>query len=135
MAIEQVSRNAKALNTSTIGGDVSNTYVGTSITTLRTNIAANNIVSASDVNLVITLINNWLGHYHTYDDYYQRTTYGNTGDGIDYLADQTTTSSLGAAIDGVANTDTIQAAKHNSMVTKITSLSTHSHGITDRDTI
>jgi hypothetical protein len=131
----QDSRSAKALNTSVVGGDVSNAYTTNAVTTLRAAIASTNTIRAADINNLITLINNWVGHYHTYDDYYQLATYGNTGDRANYIQDRNTTSTFGAAVASVEVNNLVEVATHNTMVSRVTQMSSHSHGIFDRDTL
>lgn len=131
----QDSRSAKALNTFVVGGDISNTYTNNAVTTLRTKIASTNVITADDMNTLIALINNWVGHYHTYDDYYQIANFGNSGDRTNYIEDRNTTSSFGAAVSSVAVDTLVEVATHNSMVNRVTEMSNHNHNIYDRDTL
>jgi hypothetical protein len=103
------------------------------ISTLRSNIASNNTVTASDINNLISLINNWLGHYHTYDDAYQLATYGNTGDRNNYYVDKNS-SVLGGSVaaSNVNAGENIAASTHNAMRNSVATLASHTHSIDDR---
>lgn len=101
------------------------------IGTLRANIASNNTITSSDINNLISLINNWLGHYHTYDDAYQLATYGNNGDRNNYYVDKSS-STIGGSIGGISSGDSISASKHNEMRNNVAALASHTHSIDDR---
>lgn len=112
----------------------SNTYPSNDIiSTLRSNIASSNNIRATDINSLITLINNWLGHYHTYDDAYQLATYGNTGDRNNYYETKNS-SVLGGSVatSNVSAGETVAAATHNAMRNSVATLASHTHSIDDR---
>jgi len=100
------------------------------ITTLRGSIAAGNDINASDITSLIGLINNWLGHFHTYDDFWQIPTYGNNGDRTTYVEDKNAVA-IGGSVTGVTAGDIISAAKHNEMRTSVAALGSHFHSIDD----
>lgn len=103
------------------------------ISTLRANIASSNTIRASDVNSLIGLINNWLGHYHTYDDAYQLATYGNTGDRNNYYVDKNSSVIGGSVATSNVNAgDTVAASTHNAMRNSVATLASHTHSIDDR---
>lgn len=104
------------------------------ITGLRSEIAAGSTVDATDINGLISLINSWLGHTHTYDDAYQLATYGNNGDRTNYYEDKAT-ASIGGSVGSISVGTTITAAKHNEMKDKINALRSHAHTINDRTAI
>jgi hypothetical protein len=105
------------------------------ITTLRANIAQGKDIRAVDINSLATLINNCLGHYHTYSDSYQLATYGNNGDRTNYSETKASAATgITAAVAVVANTD-ITFGKHNSLRDAVNSLRTHAHSISDRISI
>lgn len=109
-----------------------NVYPSNSIiSTLRANIASNNTITSSDINNLIGLINNWLGHYHTYDDAYQLATYGNNGDRNNYYVDKNS-AAIGGSVGGVTSGQSIAASKHNEMRNSIATLASHTHSIDDR---
>ena len=120
----QVERNDKAL-TYTGSGTIS-----TVITTLRTNIQAGKLIRAADMDSLGALINNMLGHYHTYDDAYQLATYGNNGNRNNYYEDKNT-DPLGGSV-SASHSGTITIASYNEKAQKIRALQSHSHTINDR---
>jgi len=114
----------------------SNSYPSnSSISTLRTNIAAGNVIYASDINSLKDLINGWLGHTHTYDDAYQLATFGNNGDRTDYYEDKTTATIGQSNVGAVSNTTTITASYHNTLKDRTNSVRSHLHSIDDRTAI
>ena len=104
----------------------------TPIASLRSQIVAGASIDATDINGLITLINGWIGHTHTYDDAYQLATFGNNGDRTNYYEDKTTNYTGFAFVGTVASGNTITAAKHNEMKDRCNSLRGHSHSINDR---
>lgn len=108
------------------------------IASLRGSVASNNLIYASDINRIATLINNLNGHYHSYDDAYQLATYGNTGDRGEYWTYDKTTSGPDATTAVATNTaaDTsITAARHNELANSVNTLREHYHTIDDRTAI
>jgi hypothetical protein len=101
------------------------------ISSLRSTVTSNATITASDVNNLISLINNWLGHYHTYDDAYQLATYGNNGDRNNYYVDKNS-ATVGGGVGGISAGDSIFASKHNEMRNSVASLASHTHSIDDR---
>lgn len=99
---------------------------------LRDQIASGQLIDAADINSLITLINAWVGHTHTYDDAYQLATFGNNGDRADYYEDKTTQNSGVSTMNGVSAGDLIAATKHNEMKDRCNSLRGHDHTINDR---
>lgn len=124
----QTERNPKSLTWSGSGS------LATDIANLRAVIAANQIITASNINSLSTLLNNAMAHYHTYDDAYQLATFGNNGDRNNYYVDKNTAApalrpgDLGGV---VAGTD-ITATHHNSLRNAAEFLRSHYHQIDDR---
>lgn len=111
----------------------SNSYPSNNpISTLRTKIAAGNVIYASDINSLKDLMNGWLGHTHTYDDAYQIADFGNNGDRDDYYEDKTTATIGQSNVGAVSNTTTITASHHNTLKDRTNSLRSHLHSINDR---
>jgi hypothetical protein len=113
--------------------------IAAEIASLRTSVASDSLIYASDINRIATLINNLNGHYHTYDDAYQLPTYGNTGDRNEYwVYDKSTSGPLevvaNAPVDTASNT-TITAARHNALANALNDLRSHYHTIDDRTAI
>jgi hypothetical protein len=106
----------------------------TTISNLRTSIAAGNTVTASAINDLIGMINSWDNHTHTYTDYYQQATFGNNGDRNNYQESKTTNKHDEDSSDvaTVSVGDTITAAKHNEMKNVANKLRAHYHVINDR---
>lgn len=116
----------------------------TLIARMRANINAGSEITAADVNTVIDLTNNMLGHYHTYDDAYQLATYGagygnwpSAGDRTNYYEDKSTVRGAGFPVNiaKVAVADTITLAKHNELAGASRSIRAHDHDINDRTVI
>lgn len=104
------------------------------IASLRGSISSGEVVRATDLNRIGTLINNMNGHYHTYEDAWQLATFGNTGDRTNYIQDKNTNSidaTTSAPTDTSSNT-TITASRHNELRAAINELRVHLHGIDDR---
>lgn len=104
------------------------------IASLRGSISSGQVVRATDLNRIGTLINNMNGHYHTYDDAYQLATFGNTGDRNNYFEDKNT-NSIDQVVTAPTNTAaeaSITASRHNELRTAINILAYHFHGIDDR---
>lgn len=120
----QTQRNAKALTYSGSG------TIATVIATLRTNIQSGKVIKATDMNSLGQLINNMLGHYHTYDDAYQLATYGNNGDRNNYYEDKNS-DPVGGSV-STSHSGKITAANHNEKTERIRALQNHSHNINDR---
>jgi hypothetical protein len=74
------------------------------------------------------------GHYHTYDDAYQLTTYGNNGDRNNYYEDKNTggPDATNTAPTDTASNTTITASRHNELKDAINQLRNHNHSINDR---
>lgn len=108
--------------------------LGGYISTLRSKITSGAIVYQGDIQTLINLINNAIGHYHTYDDLYQIATYGNNGDRNTYIRDSSTGgySNNPGALGGVSTTTTITAGKHNEMAGAMRAYGYHNHAIDDR---
>jgi hypothetical protein len=104
------------------------------IASLRGSISSGELVRATDLNRIGTLINNMNGHYHTYDDAWQLATFGNTGDRNNYIADKNTNSidATTSAPTNTASDTTITASRHNELRDSINMLRSHFHGIDDR---
>ena len=104
-------------------------------TSLRNSIKAGNVVTAANINSVISMINKWDNHTHTYTDRYQQATFGNNGDRNLYQESKTTAKHDQASTDvpAVAVGDTITASKHNAMTGQVNNLQNgHRHIINDR---
>ena len=113
------------------------------IATLRTNIQAGKIIYRSDINAIVALINNMLGHYHTYADYKQAATYGlgygdnpGSGDRTLYTADQNTgtPTNLPGALGAIPAGTTVQAAAINVGLSALRALGSHKHPMVDQTT-
>lgn len=129
----QVTRSPKSWSYADVGN--LNYYIGV----LRNNIKANAVITYSDLQTLINLINNAIGHYHTYDDAYQLATYGNNGDRNNYYRDTSTYTAYSVSgqggmsgIGGVSTSTTITAAKHNEMAYNMRVYGYHTHQIDDR---
>lgn len=110
-----------------------NNYPDNSVVSgLYANFVSGRTVYAADINLLIGMINAWIGHTHTYDDGYQLATFGNNGDRADYYEDKTTQNSGLPTMNGVSAGDTVTAAKHNEMKDRCNFLRVHDHTINDR---
>jgi hypothetical protein len=104
------------------------------IASLRGSVASGEVVRATDLNRIGTLINNMNGHYHTYDDAWQLATFGNNGDRGQYYEDKNTNNIdavTTAPVDTAANTS-ITASRHNQLRDAINTIAYHDHGINDR---
>jgi SOS-response transcriptional repressor LexA len=111
----------------------SNSYPSNNpISGLRTQIAAGQPIDAVDINGLIDLINEWIGHTHTYNDAYQLATYGNNGDRTDYYEDKETGNTALSTIGQVSAGSMISSDKHNEMRNRCNSLRGHDHTINDR---
>jgi hypothetical protein len=99
---------------------------------LRNEIRSGQRIDAQDIVSLINIINDWIGHTHTYDDAYQLATFGNNGDRNDYYEDKTTSNTLIAWVPSVSSGNLIQAGTHNAMRNACNSLRGHSHNIDDR---
>ena len=111
----------------------SNNYPSNSpIAGLRGQIASGQPIDAADINSLVSLINSWVGHTHTYDDAYQLATFGDNGDRNNYYEDKATENSGVSTMNGVSGGDLITAAKHNEMRDRCNSLRGHDHTINDR---
>ena len=104
------------------------------IASLRGSISSGQIVRATDLNRIGTLINNMNGHYHTYDDAYQLATYGNNGDRNNYYEDKNTTyaDDRTTAPTDTASDTSITATRHNQLRDSINILRIHYHQLNDR---
>jgi hypothetical protein len=115
----------------------------TAIASLRANIQKDKKIFRSDINAIVGLINDMLGHYHTYDDRIQnREIFGEFGnnpgvrDNTVYVAERATatgTSFPGALGTIPANTK-IQAAAINAGLAALRAMGSHTHVITDQTT-
>lgn len=108
----------------------------TTIAALRTTMAAGSVITANNINTLASFINNWLGHYHTYNDAYSLKTYGNTGSSSPTVSKNTSTL-IGAptTISAVTNSTIIAATKHNEFRSVSNTLAHHYHTIDDRTAI
>lgn len=106
----------------------------TIISDLRAAIQAGNTVDAADVNKLITFINDWDNHTHSYTDRYQQATFGNNGDRTLYQRDITSAKhdQDNTNVAAVAVGDVITAAKHNEMRGVCNDLRSHNHQVNDR---
>lgn len=124
----QTERNPKSITWTSLGN------LATDIANLRAVIAAEQTITAANINSVASLLNNAMAHYHTYDDAYQLATYGNNGDRNNYYVDKS--SNPPAFRPGnrasVAAGNTITAAHHNDLRDAAQFLRTHYHTIDDR---
>jgi hypothetical protein len=104
------------------------------IASLRGSVASGEVIRATDLNRIGTLINNMNGHYHTYDDAYQLATYGNNGDRNNYYEDKNTNNidAVVTAPTDTTNNTTITASRHNELQYALNVLAYHVHGIDDR---
>jgi len=124
----QTERNPKSITWSGLGS------LATDIANLRAVIAADQIISASNLNTLSALLNNAMAHYHTYDDAYQLATFGNNGDRNNYYEDKSSNPPAlrPGNLAGVTAGNAITATDHNNMRNAATFLRTHYHSIDDR---
>jgi hypothetical protein len=100
----------------------------------RSKIASGKEIEAAPIDQMINVINAWDNHTHTYTDYYQRATFGNSGDRTNYEETKTTGkhNEDSSNVGGVDAGDLITAAKHNEMKNVVNKLRSHYHTINDR---
>jgi hypothetical protein len=124
----QTERNPKSITWTGLGS------LATDIANLRAVIAADQVISAANLNTLSSLLNNAMAHYHTYDDAYQLATFGNNGDRNNYYVDKNSNPPAlrPGDLPGVAASSTIEAAHHNKMKDAARFLRTHYHSIDDR---
>ena len=108
---------------------------GAEIISLRTSVVSGEVVRATDINRIATLINNMNGHYHgTTEDAYQLATFGNTGDRTNYY--QTNYTNPPDSVNNVGTStladSSITATRHNELATAINNIRSHYHAIDDR---
>jgi hypothetical protein len=113
----------------------------TTIATLRVNIQQGKKIWRSDINAIVGLLNDMLGHYHTYEDRIQnREIFGDYGspptvrDNTVYVIDKNTvtpTNFPGVLGTIPANTK-IQAAAVNVGLAALRAMGSHKHSITDQ---
>ena len=105
----------------------------TTIAALRTTMAAGSVITANNINTLASFINNWLGHYHTYNDAYSLKTYGTTG-GSSPVEIKNTSTLIGvpSSISGIDTSTLISASKHNEFRSVCDKLGHHYHTIDDR---
>lgn len=98
---------------------------------LRSRFVAGNVIQASDINDLRTLMNAFQRHYHRYTDYQNIKTYGNNGVGT--TARDVDTSILGGYADpgGVSVSNPITASYINGHVNAVNALRSHYHDIDD----
>lgn len=118
----------------------------TNIAILRARMQPGQIIVKSDILLLITLINNFGGHYHTYEDLVQEATFGNNGDRNRYAETRDTGVARYDPFDpspfiqvGQSTIDVISASQSrvtsshtNSVATQVRNLLRHSHVIFDK---
>jgi hypothetical protein len=123
MATEQENRSPKSISYDGPGS--------TLIADWRSKIASGKEIKADTIDQIINVINAWDNHTHTYTDYSQRRTFGDTGS--DVSADNTTSkhNEDNSNVGGVNAGDLITAAKHNAMAGVCNDLRAHYHTITD----
>ena len=97
---------------------------------LRSRFVAGNLIQASDLNDLRTLMNAFQRHYHRYTDITSLKTYGNTGG---TSSRDTDTSLLGGYTDPgtAASGSTVTASYINGHVSAINALQSHNHAIDD----
>lgn len=111
-----------------------NTFPPMDLTALRANIQPGNTINLTDINSLGTLIKNWLGHFHTYDDVSQAATYGNSGDRNYYATTTASAPYLSITVgmlDDIEAGAEITAAKHNEFRGYTAQLASHAHSIDD----
>jgi hypothetical protein len=126
--------------TSATGGMVSpsSSDLQSTITSLLSSVNTGQVVTADQINSIVSLYNSFLNHYHGISDLYGIFNYG---DGLgtpyssagDYEADSTSgpTTTYGT-LTGVSAGDSITASKHNEMANYINGIQGHYHTWDDR---
>jgi hypothetical protein len=115
------------------------------IATLRFNIQAGKKIWRSDINSIVGLLNDMLGHYHTYEDRIQNreifNEYGQTPGARDatvYVADRNTAPGTGVvvafpgALGAISAGSVIQAAAVNVGLNALRAMGVHTHNISDQ---
>ena len=132
-----------ATDTKNTSGMVNYSTVQDLLTTLLTNINSGNIITATDINNLISAYNNFIGHYHTVNDLYGIWNYGD-GAGTPYSSagdyentDPTSAlllngGSSASSLTGVTAGDSITASKHNEIKDAVVALNNHKHTWDDR---
>lgn len=116
----------------------------TNIDTLFVNISTGSIISANDINLLAVTYNSFLNHFHSVNDVYGMTTFGDGRPGIDqpvlYATDpgssQTTNTGVVIAtfstLSNVVSGTVFTASAHNTLANSINGLQGHYHTWDDR---
>ena len=135
----------RTVNASSITWSNQNTFA-TNIAILRARMQPGQVIVKSDILLLITLINNFGGHYHTYTDFVQQADFGDNGDRAAYEETRNTGSAVYEtfppdkpiavsqfyidliSLDGIK----IEARHTNAMATQTRNLRTHNHVIFDK---
>jgi hypothetical protein len=112
------------------------------ITSLRAAMATNQIIYKTDVNRLITLINNMAGHYHSFLDVRQQATFGagfgdNPGAGDRTTYSRTVNTTAPSGWPGTINPlpggpVTITAVAINASLSAVRTMNSHSHPIVDQ---
>jgi hypothetical protein len=135
----------RTVNASSITWSNQNTFAN-NIAVLRAKMQPGQVIFKSDILLLITLINQFGGHYHTYTDLVQQATFGNNGDRNTYQETRNTGSAVyetfppdqpievsqdiinSISLDGAK----IEARHTNASATKVRNLRSHNHVIFDK---
>ena len=113
----------------------------TTIATLRTNIQAGKKIVRADLNAIVGMMNDMLGHYHTYEDRIQnREIFGEFGDGpaardgVTYITDKNTgtPTNFPAVMAPLVAGSVIQAAAINVGLAALRAMGNHKHPISDQ---
>ena len=113
----------------------------TTIATLRTNIQAGKKIYRSDLNAIVGMMNDMLGHYHTYEDRTQnREIFGDYGspptvrDNVTCTVDKNTgaPTNFPAVMAPLVAGSVIQAAAINVGLAALRAMGNHKHPITDQ---
>jgi hypothetical protein len=113
----------------------------TTIATLRTNIQAGKKIVRADLNAIVGMMNDMLGHYHTYEDRIQnREIFGEYGDApaardnVTYIIDKNTgtPTNFPAVMAPLVAGSVIQAAAINVGLAALRAMGSHTHPISDQ---
>jgi hypothetical protein len=123
MATEQQNRSQDSISYDGPGGLL--------IADWRSKIAPGEVVDSGPLNQMVNVINAWDDHTHTYTDYSQRRTFGDTGSDVSSSNTTSKHDQDNTSVGAINAGDLITAAKHNAMAGVCNDLRSHHHTITD----
>ena len=104
----------------------------TRLSRIKNNIVTGKIITFSDMNDLMFLLNSWRVHYHRYNDIYQQATFGNTGNRNTLSQDINTLFPVNVDIGLGGPSGLIESFYRNYMAGMANQLRTHVHTINDR---